>query len=502
MEVIDKVYAISTEVNSLEDILHWANQADDLSLSEEAIRKIIRCRNYLDQKLASGDKVYYGINTGFGYLQKIKIEEDKVTQLQHNLILSHACGVGEEVNLEIIKYMMLLKIKSLASGHSGVKIETVERLMAMIKHKMYPVIYSQGSLGASGDLCPLSHMVLPLIGEGMVYFNGQKMTSKEALGLMGWLPLNLAAKEGLALINGTQFMLAHGLYVLNKAKKLIQWADWISALSVEAYEASTEPFHALIHQVRNQAGQIKVAEKILRLLSGSDIFHKKNNQVQDPYSFRCIPQVHGASLDTFHHVWSVMEREINAVTDNPLIFPDEDLILSGGNFHGQPLAMSFDYLAIALSELGNISERRIFQLLSGQHQLPLFLVHNPGLNSGLMIAQYTAASLVSENKQLCTPASVDSIVSSNGQEDHVSMGANAATQCKKVVENLEKILAIELLTACQAFSFRRPSVSSEKIEKVYSDFRKKVPFNAEDRLLHDDIVKSIEFISTYDLPSV
>ena len=483
----------------MEDVVSWVKNIEGLVLSDEAIQKIIQCRSYLDHKLKQGDQKYYGINTGFGYLQKIKIDDAQVAKLQHNLILSHACGVGEEVPAIIVRYMMLLKIKSLAAGHSGVRIETVDRLTEMLRIGILPVIYTQGSLGASGDLCPLSHMVLPLLGEGMVYFRNKKMKSSEVLTQLNWTTLELTSKEGLALINGTQFMLAHGIYLIEKTKNLLQWADLISAISMEAYEASPEPFHPLIHQVRNQTGQIKVAAHIMKILKGSDLFTKKNNQVQDPYSFRCIPQVHGASFDAFQHITTIIEQEINAVTDNPLIFPEQDLIISGGNFHGQPLALAFDYLAIALSELGNISERRVFQLLSGQHGLPLFLVQNPGLNSGLMIAQYTAASLVSENKQLCTPASVDSIVSSNGQEDHVSMGANAANQCKKVVENLEKILAIELLTACQAFSFRKPAKSSVFIEKVYADFRLKVPFNTEDRLLHDDIMKSIDFISNYDL---
>jgi len=499
MELLTKNITLDTGLIDFKGFMHLIEHRKDLTLSDESIKKIVKCREYLEAKLKNDEHTFYGINTGFGYLQNVKIEGEDIKKLQHNLILSHACGVGEEVPLEIVRYMMLLKIKSLALGYSGVKIETVERLLAMFRLDILPVIYTQGSLGASGDLCPLSHMVLPLIGEGYVFYEGLKRHASDVLNELGWAPLQLGAKEGLALINGTQFMLAYGVYILDKAKKLIQWADLISAISIDAFGATIEPFHDNIHKVRNQRGQIQVAQNIRQILKGSELIVMKKDQVQDPYSFRCIPQVHGATLDVMDQLAITIENEMNAVTDNPLIFVDDDLILSGGNFHGQPLALAFDFAAIAVSELGNISERRVFQLLSGQRGLPLFLINNPGLNSGLMIAQYTAASLVSENKQLSTPASVDSIVSSNGQEDHVSMGANGARQCKSVLDNVEKILAIELLTACQALSFRSPSKSSVQIESVFSEFRKSISFNTEDRLLHIDMIKSIDFMKSYQL---
>jgi histidine ammonia-lyase len=499
MEVLSKIKYIDNSWIDCNHFIELIDNKEELALSDESIRNIVRCREYLEAKISESTATFYGINTGFGYLQKIKINEHDIIKLQHNLILSHACGVGEEIPSDLVRNMLLLKIKSLARGHSGVKIETVDRLLLMLKMDVLPIIYAQGSLGASGDLCPLAHMVLPLIGEGYVYYKGVKNKSQEVLDELGWAPLELGAKEGLALINGTQFMLAYGIYISQKANVLLNWADLISAISMDAFEASSEPLHPSIHAVRCQSGQIQSAENIRNILKGSEISNRKKDQIQDPYSYRCIPQVHGATYDAINYVNKIIENEINAVTDNPLIFPEDDLILSGGNFHGQPLALAFDHAKIALAEIGNISERRVFQLLSGQRGLPLFLINNPGLNSGLMIPQYTAASLVSENKQLSTPASVDSIVSSNGQEDHVSMGANAANQCKRLIDNVEKILAIELLTAIQALSFRKPSKSSPMIEKVCKEFRKAISFNTEDRLLYEDIEKSIAFMKTYKI---
>ena len=357
-----------------------------------------------------------------------------------------------------------------------------------------PVIYTQGSLGASGDLAPLSHLSLPLIGLGEVYFEGKKIPAADALQKMGWEPIQLQSKEGLALINGTQFMSAYGMHNLVQADRLLKWADIIAAISCDAFDCTLDPFHEKIHSIRPHTGQVNTAAALRDFLSGSAIATKNKSQVQDPYSFRCIPQVHGASKDTFDHVKNVFIKEINSVTDNPNIFPDEDLILSGGNFHGQPLALCLDFLAIAMSEIASISERRTYQLISGQRGLPLFLIKNPGLHSGLMIPQYTAAGIVSENKQLCTPSSVDSISSSNNQEDHVSMGANAAVKCKRVVDNVEKVLAIELLTAIQALEFRRPLKSSDAIENIVADFRKEVSFNDADRVMQEDILKAIEFL--------
>nr|WP_294993784.1 histidine ammonia-lyase [uncultured Sediminibacterium sp.] len=468
-----------------------------ISITFDAHERILACREYLDRKMAEKDRSYYGINTGFGFLQNVKIDAGQIGQLQYNLLVSHACGLGEEVPHDIVKLMLMLKIKSLSYGHSGVQINTVKRLMEMYNNDVLPVIYTQGSLGASGDLAPLSHLSLPLIGLGEVYFKGERMPSAKALGLLNWKPIQLQSKEGLALINGTQFMSAYGMYCLKKAEHLLEMADLISAVSFDAFACTTEPLNERIHAIRAHEGQIDTANKLRNYLADSEIAQLKKEQVQDPYSFRCIPQVHGASKDAFKHILSVFLREINAVTDNPNIFPEEDMILSGGNFHGQPLALSLDYLAIAMSEIGNIAERRTYQLISGQRGLPLFLVKDPGLHSGFMIPQYTAAGIVSENKQLCTPASVDSISSSNNQEDHVSMGANAATKCYRVIQNVEKLLAIELLSAAQALDFRRPQKSSTAVEKIVQAFREKVSFNEQDRVLHDDMKMAIDFVNSY-----
>ena len=470
-----------------------------IQISGETIALIEHCRQYLNNKLENSDALLYGVNTGFGFLQNVRIDKDQIEQLQYNLLKSHACGLGEEVPAEIVKLMLLLKVKSLSYGHSGVQVSTVQRLVDMFNHNVLPVIYTQGSLGASGDLSPLSHMSLPLIGLGEVVYNGTKMNAAEALQQLNWQPISLQSKEGLALINGTQFMSAYGIWCLKKSEHLLKLADLITALSYDAFDCTPEALYRLIHQVRPHKGQVDTAARISQYLEGSFIIKRPKQQVQDPYSFRCVPQVHGATKDTFHYVQSVFLQEINAVTDNPNIFPDEDKIVSGGNFHGQPLALVLDFLAIAMSELGNISERRIYQLISGQRDLPLFLVKNPGLNSGFMIPQYTAAGIVSENKQLSTPASVDSISSSNNQEDHVSMGANAATKLLRIVNNVEKVLAIELMSAAQALDFRRPAKSSPILEKLYADFREVVSFNEVDRILHDDMVKSIQFIRNYSI---
>jgi histidine ammonia-lyase len=481
----------AAEFNQLKQVLLPEN---NLSLSAEAITRIERCRMYLDKKLNGTDELFYGINTGFGFLQDVKIDKTRLQELQCNLIKSHACGIGEEVPLEIVKLMLALKIRSLSYGHSGVQLETIHRLLDMYNHDVLPIVYTQGSLGASGDLAPLSHLSLPLIGMGEVYYEGNKQPAATVLKKLNWQPLELKSKEGLALINGTQFMGAYGFHNLVQCQRLIRWADIISAISYDAFDCSTQPLLANIHALRSHSGQVDTASALRQLLEGSELVLQKKSQVQDPYSFRCIPQVHGATKDTFSHVRNVFVTEINSVTDNPNIFPDDDLVVSGGNFHGQPLSLCLDFLAIAMSELASISERRTYQLISGQRGLPLFLVKNPGLHSGLMIPQYTAAGIVSENKQLCTPASVDSIPSSNNQEDHVSMGANAATKCKRVVANVEKVLAIELLTAVQALEFRRPLKSSPALEKIITAFRKEVSFNDSDRVLHEDMKKAVDFI--------
>ena len=488
---------LDSNPTKLEHIINLLQQQQQgISITTAARESITKCREYLDKKLANSDELFYGINTGFGYLQNVQIDKDQLQQLQMNLIQSHACGLGEEVPAPIVKLMLMLKIKSLSYGYSGVQIATVDRLVEMYNNNVLPVIYTQGSLGASGDLAPLSHLSLPLIALGEVYCAGKKMPAADALKQLNWAPIQLQSKEGLALINGTQFMSAYGMYNLVQCQRLLKWADTIAAISYDAFDCTTAPLNEKIHAIRPHEGQVNTAAAIRNLLKGSAIAVQKKSQVQDPYSFRCIPQVHGATKDTFDHVLGVFIKEINSVTDNPNIFPDDDLILSGGNFHGQPLALCLDFLAIAMSEIASIAERRTYQLISGQRGLPLFLVKNPGLHSGLMIPQYTAAGIVSENKQLCTPASVDSISSSNNQEDHVSMGANAATKCKRVIDNVEKVLAIELVTAVQALEFRRPLKSSPMIEEVVAAFRKEVSFNDADRILQEDILKAIEFIKT------
>lgn len=465
-----------------------------VSITFDAHERIEACRNYLNQKLENSNALFYGINTGFGFLQNVQIDKTQLTELQSNLLKSHACGLGEEVPKDIVKLMIMLKIKSLSYGHSGVQIDTVNRLMDMYNNDVLPVIYTQGSLGASGDLAPLSHLSLPLIGLGEVRYQGQIHPAKDVLDKLNWKPIELQSKEGLALINGTQFMSAYGLHNLINSHRLLAWANIIAAISFDGFDCIQEPLNEHIHAVRPHPGQINTAKTVRNLLQGSEITTQKKSQVQDPYSFRCIPQVHGATEDTINYVESVFIREINSVTDNPNIFPEEDLIVSGGNFHGQPLAITLDFLSIAMSELANISERRTYQLISGQRDLPPFLVKNPGLNSGFMIPQYTAAGIVSENKQLCTPSSVDSISSSNNQEDHVSMGANGATKCKRVIDNVEKVLAIELLTAVQAIDFRRPKKSSPYLENIITAFRKEVSFNESDRILQTDMLKAISFI--------
>lgn len=476
-------------------------QADiKFSLSESAQQSIRKGRAFLESKLENQSSVYYGINTGFGSLCNTVIEPSELPNLQRNLLLSHACGQGELVHQDIIKLMLILKIHSLSYGLSGVRLELVEKLVEWLNKGIYPVIYSQGSLGASGDLAPLAHFSLPLIGEGEVWYEGKKWKSKDILDKLNINPIKLAAKEGLALLNGTQFMTAYGIYCLYKAEQYFRWADFIAATSLDGYHGKIEPFHASLHQIRPHQGQIETAQRIKQILAGSEIQNLPKKQVQDPYSFRCIPQVHGASNDALNYVASVFEIEANSVTDNPTLFPDEDLIVSGGNFHGQPLAISLDFLAIAMSEIGSISERRTYQLINGKNGLPDFLIPNPGLHSGLMIAQYAAASIVSQNKQLCSPASVDTIDSSKGQEDHVSMGANAATKALKVLENLHSILAIEWLAATQALEFRKPAKSSNQIENAILAFRKSQPFISEDVMMHDCINASKVFLETYSLP--
>jgi len=487
-------HQISDKTIDLRDIDHILHSHSKLALSEEAKLKIIHCREYLDKKIASSSAPVYGINTGFGSLYNKHIHKDDLETLQSNLVKSHACGTGPEVPREIVLLMLFLKVQSLSYGYSGVQLQTVQRLVDMFNERVVPKVYEMGSLGASGDLVPLAHLSLPLIGLGEVHYLGKIYSGNEVLKILNWEPIHFKSKEGLALLNGTQFMGAYGTWCLLHAHRIARLANIIGALSLDAFDGRIEPFDALVHHIRPQKGQTSVANAIQKLLAGSAIIAQAKKHVQDPYSFRCIPQVHGASEDAIEYVNSVMLAEINGVTDNPNIFPDDDKIISAGNFHGQPLALALDFLAIALSELGSISERRTYQLISGARDLPNYLIANPGINSGLMMPQYTAASLVSQNKQLCTPASVDSIVSSNGQEDHVSMGANAATKAYRVVNNLYSILAIELITASQALHFRRPLKTSPYLEELVNNFRVQVPFIETDRLLHDDIIHAEKFL--------
>jgi len=470
-----------------------------VKLSDDARQKTIRCREYLDKKLETSTQAIYGINTGFGSLYNRNISHDQLEMLQENLVKSHACGTGPEVPDEIVRLMLFLKAQSLAYGYSGVQLVTLERLVDMYNADVLPIVYEMGSLGASGDLAPLAHLSLPLIDLGEIHFQGKVLSGKEANAKFNWKPILFEAKEGLALLNGTQFMSSYGMWCILHAHRLMKLANTIGALSLDAFDGRIEPFHPHVHQIRPHAGQVRVAEIMRGLLSDSELIRQPKKHVQDPYSFRCIPQVHGASHDAIAYVTKVFLTEVNSVTDNPNVFPDEDLIISAGNFHGQPLALALDFLSIALAELGNISERRTYQLISGVRDLPNYLVANPGINSGLMIPQYTAASLVSQNKQLCHPASVDSIVSSNGQEDHVSMGANAATKAYRVVNNLYSILGIELITAAQALLFRRPLKTSPHLEEFVHTFRQHVPFIEDDRVLHDDIRKAESFLKDFSV---
>lgn len=489
-----KKHQISAEHLSIERVGEIIFNGYQLELSDDARNRILRCREYLDKKMAVNEKPVYGVTTGFGSLCNVSIGKDQLTQLQINLMMSHACGTGDRVPNEIVKIMLLLKIQSLSYGFSGCKLDTVERLIDFFNNDILPVVYMQGSLGASGDLVPLAHLSLPLVGMGDVEYKGKVMTGAQMLQVMGWKPIQLASKEGLALLNGTQNMSSFAVWALLQSHRLSDWADKIAAMSLDAYCGLVEPFTDAVHQVRPHKGQIETAARMRELLAGSEIVEKPKSYVQDPYSFRCVPQVHGSVKDTMAYVESVIDTEINSATDNPTVCPDEDLIISAGNFHGEPIALPMDFLAIALSELANISERRIYKLVSGTRGLPSFLVANPGVNSGFMITQYTAASVVSLNKSLCNPASVDSIPSCQGQEDHVSMGANAAIKLYKVVLNTERVLAIELFNSAQALEFRRPLKSSPIIQKMFEEYRKVVPFIVNDEVMYPYIQKSIDFL--------
>ncbi|MDR0420444.1 MAG: histidine ammonia-lyase [Prevotellaceae bacterium] len=489
-----KTYSIGSSKLTF-DILEAVSNGDYiLKLSAQAKKRIEKCRNCLDKKIKNTKTPLYGITTGFGSLCNKNISHHELEQLQKNLIMSHACSTGDEVAPEIVRLMLVLKAGALSLGYSGAQIDTVQRILDFYNNDVLPVVYDRGSLGASGDLAPLSNLFLPLIGEGEVYFEGKKQKSSAVLKKLNWKPVKLQSKEGLALLNGTQFMSAHGVLALIKSFKLSKLADLIGAISLDAFDGRIEPFDEKLQQIRPHQGQIQTAANIRAILDGSELISRKKEHVQDPYSFRCIPQVHGATKDAINYVANVVLTEINSVTDNPTVFADSDQVISGGNFHGQPLALAFDFLAIALAELGNISERRTAQLILGNRGLPEFLVASPGLNSGLMIPQYAAASMVSQNKIYAHPASVDSIVSSNGQEDHVSMGANAATKLLKIIDNIERIFAIELLNATQALDFRRPQKSSPYIEEFVAQYRSTVKFIDKDKVMYQEIEATLDFL--------
>lgn len=494
-----KTHKISNKRLTLAVVDKIIKENYQLDLSEDAKKRIIKCREYLDDKIKNQQHPIYGVTTGFGSLCNTSISENDLGKLQENLMMSHACGIGDEVDIQIVKLMLLLKIQSLSYGHSGVQLLTVQRLVDMYNNEIFPVVYEQGSLGASGDLVPLAHLCLPLIGLGEVNYQGEKLSGKEINKIMKWKPITLKSKEGLALLNGTQFMSSFSVYNLLKAKRLSYVADLIGSVSIDAFDGRLEPFLSEVHAVRPHWGQIETANNILSFLDGSEISLQDKKHVQDPYSFRCIPQVHGATKDTINYAESVIETEINSVTDNPTVFPNEDLIISAGNFHGQPIALVMDFLAIAVAELGNISERRTYQLIDAKRNLPSFLVKNPGLNSGFMIPQYAAAAIVNQNKIYANPSSTDSIVSSQGQEDHVSMGANAVTKCLRIIENVEKILAIELFNAAQAIEFRKPLHSSPRIEELLQCYRQSVPFIDNDTTMYDKIQRSIDFLKAMEM---
>ena len=491
----NKYFQISQNDLTIADIESILKENLKLKLDQQTEKKVSSNRLYLDQKLENSDVLHYGINTGFGSLCNKVISSGELRKLQVNLVRSHACGFGKEVDNEMVKIMMLLKIQSLSRGYSGITLTTLKRLIYFFNHDIFPIVYEQGSLGASGDLAPLAHMSLALIGEGFVSYNNKLISAEQIHIDLKIDPILLETKEGLALLNGTQFMSAYAVRAALDVSRLFDHSTKISALSLDAYNCQLSPFNPELHALRPYHGQQYISAEILKLLSESDLVKVKDKDVQDPYSFRCIPQVHGASYDVFIDFKQKVEIEINSVTDNPVIIDDKNQIISGGNFHGQPLAYIMDFLTIAIAELGSISERRVYKLISGTRGLPAFLVQNPGLNSGLMIPQYTAASIVSKNKILCQPASVDSIESSNGQEDHVSMGSISAVKLKEVIENVQRILSIELLVASQAFGFRSTRKTSPSLTNLLENFSNEVPFIEEDTVMHDLMVKSEEFLN-------
>ena len=478
-----------------------------INLSKKTVNLISKSRAFLDSKISNNDQIIYGVNTGFGSLRNKIISKNELALLQNNLIVSHACGTGKYVPKSIVKLMILLKIKSLSMGYSAVSLEVVELLTQMFNKNILPVVYTQGSLGASGDLAPLAHLSLPLIEKGEVYEsesaeNFNKISSVNSFKKHSLSALKLRPKDGLALLNGTQFMSAYGIWSLINCDRILILSDLIASISLDAFNCRIDPFDISVSEARPHKGHLNTIKNINKFLEKSEIVQIRGKDIQDPYSFRCIPQVHGASKDAFNHVKDIVHTEINSVTDNPLVFSNKDKVISAGNFHGQSLALAFDYLSMAISEIGSISERRIFKLISGERDLPAFLIDNAGLNSGFMITQYTAASIVNQNKQLSFPNSVDSIVSSNGQEDHVSMGANSATKLYEIIENTKTILAIELLVACQGLEIRiqnKGIKTSPFNMKLLESFRKEIPFVKQDCVMKELISNSEKFLNKFDI---
>jgi len=479
---------------TVDTVMGLANGTIKGLINKQAIDKVNTCRKMVEQ-MANSNKAVYGINTGFGPLCDVQITPAETNKLQENLLITHAVGVGNPISPSLSKIMMICKVHALCQGYSGIRLEVIERILFFINHDLLPVVPEQGSVGASGDLAPLSHLFLPLIGEGEFWAEGESISAKQVLSKHSLAPIQLAAKEGLALINGTQFILAHTITGLKKMEYLLDLADVAGAMSIEGYQGSASPFKEALHSIRPFKGSIEVAARMRMLLNNSQNLaaHENCARVQDPYSMRCIPQVHGASRNAYDHLNELAEIEMNSVTDNPIILSESEAI-SGGNFHGQPLAMALDYNSIAASELGNIADRRCYLLIEGKFGLPRLLTSAGGLNSGFMIPQYTTAALVSENKSLCFPPSADSIPTSLGQEDHVSMGSISGRKFNQILENLEKILAIELMYAAQATEFRRPNTFSTIIETNIKTIRAKVPKLEEDRLLKDDINAMITMV--------
>ncbi|EYE88076.1 histidine ammonia-lyase [Fervidicella metallireducens AeB] len=482
----------------IEDVVNVARHGYEVEISEEAKEKIVKARNLVD-KFVNDGKVVYGITTGFGKFSDVVIDAEDTKTLQRNLIISHACGVGQPFSEEIARGIMLLRANALSKGHSGARLSTVQTLVDMLNKGVTPVIYEKGSLGASGDLAPLSHMVLVMIGEGEAYYKGERLSGKVAMERAGIPTIELVSKEGLALINGTQVMTSVGALAVYDAINLAKAQDIVGALTVEALRGITDAYYHRVHEVRPQHGQMKCAKNMLSLLDGSQYTTRQGElRVQDAYTLRCIPQIHGASKDAINYVKGIVEIEINAATDNPLIFEDEERVISGGNFHGQPMALAMDFLGIAVSEIANVCERRIERLVNYQlNDLPAFLTKNGGLNSGFMIAQYSAAALVSENKVLAHPASVDSIPSSANQEDHVSMGTIAARKAREIIYNASRVVGIEYLAAGQALYLREEKLKLGKgTEAAYNLLRKDVEPIEEDRVMYVEINKASELVAS------